>query len=67
MRGDGMMEGKISMKTKNKLIFRIILPVNIVIFVGLLILAVLIFMQVRSRMIDLLLEDVLVTTDFFLA
>ena len=62
-----MMEGKISMKTKNKLIFRIILPVNIVIFVGLLILAVLIFMQVRSRMIDLLLEDVLVTTDFFLA
>ena len=61
------MEGKISMKTKNKLIFRIILPVNIVIFVGLLILAVLIFMQVRSRMIDLVLEDVLVTTDFFLA
>ena len=55
------------MKTKNKLIFRIILPVNIVIFVGLLILAVLIFMQVRSRMIDLVLEDVLVTTDFFLA
>lgn len=61
------MEGKISMKTKNKLIFRIILPVNIVTFVGLLILAVLIFMQVRSRMIDLVLEDVLVTTDFFLA
>jgi len=55
------------MKTKNKLIFRIILPVNIVIFVGLLILALLIFMQVRSRMIDLVLEDVLVTTDFFLA
>ena len=62
-----MMEGKITMKIKNKLMFRIILPVNIVIFVGLLVLSALIFIQVRNRMIDLVLEEVLVTTDFFLA
>ncbi len=55
------------MKKRNRLIFRIILPVHIVIFIGLLILSAMIYIQVKNRMIDLVLEDVLVTTDFFLA
>ncbi len=55
------------MQIKRKLVFRIILPVHIVILIGLLILSVLIYTQVRRQMIALVLEDVLVSTEFFLA
>lgn len=55
------------MRIRNKLIFRIILPVNIVIFVGMIVLMVLLYFQVKARMVELVLQDVLKTTDFFLA
>ncbi len=54
------------MKTRNKLIFRIILPVIIVTAVGLGILFVSLYNSVKNEMIDLELEELHVASDYFI-
>ena len=55
------------MKTRNKIIFRIIVPVVIVTLVGLVILGFSMFNGIKNKMIDLELEDLHVASDYFVA
>lgn len=55
-----------NMKTKDKLIFRIIVPVAIVTTIGLVILAIAMFTGIKNKMIDLELEDLYVASDYFI-
>lgn len=55
------------MKTRNKIIFRIIVPVLIVTLVGLMILGVSMFNGIKNKMIDLELEDLHVASDYFVS
>ncbi len=54
------------MKTRNKIIFRIIVPVVIVTLVGLIILGFSMYNGIKNKMIDLELEELRVAGDYFI-
>ena len=54
------------MKARNKIIFRIIIPVVIVTLVGLIILGFSMYNGIKNKMIDLELEDLHTATDYFI-